>query len=102
MSPRGTLSVAPHGLVGQTYDGDNIGVIVEQDDYKTYDHTTTTYAMGEGAIEGVGSDYEMASKFATSFLFSRFGLTEAKARNISQLEGKRFSVSGSPRAAGVA
>ena len=36
-SPRvdvATLKVAPHGLIGQTYDGDGVGVIGKTDDYK--------------------------------------------------------------------
>ena len=76
-----TLKVAPHGLIGQSYDGDDIGVIGILDDYKPdKDGVITTSAMGEGAIEGVATDYEMASKFATAFKFSRWGKTEAKPR----------------------
>ena len=60
MSPRvdvAKLKVAPHGLIGQTYDGDGLGVIGKTDDYKTRDNVVTTSAMGEGAIEGDASDY---------------------------------------------
>ena len=60
VSPRvdvAKLKVAPHGLIGQTYDGDGLGVIGKTDDYKTRDNVVTTSAMGEGAIEGDASDY---------------------------------------------
>jgi len=89
-----TLKVAPHGLIGQTYDGDGIGVIGKTDDYKTHDNAATTSAMGEGAIEGVAADYEMASKFATHFKYSRYGLTQAKPRDISKLVGEKKRLSG--------
>ena len=89
-----TLKVAPHGLIGQTYDGDGVGVIGKTDDYKTHDNAATTSAMGEGAIEGVAADYEMASKFATHFKYSRYGLTEAKPRDISKLAGEKKRLSG--------
>ena len=101
MSPRTTPTVPPHGLIGQTYDGDNVGSIGKQDDYKTYDHSTMTSAMGEGAIEGVASDYEMTSKFATDFPFSRFGATEAKVRDISKLSGEKVMLSERASAAGA-
>jgi len=39
-----TLQVAPHGLIGQTYDGDGVGVIGKTDDYKTRDNTVTARA----------------------------------------------------------
>jgi hypothetical protein len=64
------------------------------DDYKTHDNAATTSAMGEGAIEGVAADYEMASKFATHFKYSRYGLTEAKPRDISKLAGEKKRLSG--------
>jgi len=97
-----TLKVAPHGLIGQTYDGDGVGVIGKTDDYKTRDNTVTTSAMGEGAIEGVAADYEMASKFATAFKFARFGLEEAKPRDASKLSGEKVVATGAAtNAAGV-
>ena len=79
------------GLIGQTYDGDQTGVIGKTDDYKTRNNVVTTSAMGEGAIEGVAADYEMASKFATAFKYSRFGLAEAKARDVSKLSGEKVA-----------
>lgn len=50
-------AAAPHGLLGQAYDGDGIGVIGATDDYRGEEITTS--AMGEGAIEGVHTDYKM-------------------------------------------
>ena len=84
--------MAPHGLVGQTYDGDDMGVIGKIDNYNS--NEVTTSAMGEGAIEGDAADYVMASKFATDFKFSRFGLKEAKPRDASKLKGKKVAPSG--------
>lgn len=91
MSPRFNTSqalVAPHGLIGQSYDGDNIGIVGAVDDYKGAEFTTS--AMGEGAIEGEGGDYEVASKFDTNFAFSRFGKTTAKPRDVGKLSGKKI------------
>jgi hypothetical protein len=83
-------TVAPHGLVGQSYDGDEYGVIGNTDSYVTAGNETTTEAMGEGAIEGDAADYEMAAPFGTSFKFSRFGLTSAKPRDATLLAGKKI------------
>eukprot|EP00326_Haptolina_ericina_P032632 CAMPEP_0181252516 /NCGR_PEP_ID=MMETSP1096-20121128/47512_1 /TAXON_ID=156174 ORGANISM="Chrysochromulina ericina, Strain CCMP281" /NCGR_SAMPLE_ID=MMETSP1096 /ASSEMBLY_ACC=CAM_ASM_000453 /LENGTH=281 /DNA_ID=CAMNT_0023350291 /DNA_START=295 /DNA_END=1140 /DNA_ORIENTATION=+ len=77
--------VAPHGLIGQSYDGDSIAVIGQVDRYNLAEVTTS--AMGEGAIEGVAAQYEMADTFATSFAFSRFRKTSAPPRNVSELTG---------------
>ena len=79
--------VAPHGLIGQSWDGDGVGVDGAQDDYKF--NVVTTKAMAEGAIEGVASDYEVEGKFATDFKFSRFDAASAKPRDVSTLTGKR-------------
>jgi hypothetical protein len=81
--------VAPHGLMGQGYDGDEVGIVGKRDVYKGTEFTTT--AMGEGAIEGVVSDYAMAGKFATAFKFSRFGLVAAAPRSVTALSGKRIA-----------
>ncbi|KAL1529166.1 hypothetical protein AB1Y20_000125 [Prymnesium parvum] len=63
--PRGAHArIAPHGLLGQTYDGDNMPLHGRRDSYSTLDDGTptlarkkmggqiTTRALGEGAIEG--------------------------------------------------
>ena len=59
--------VAPHGLLGQTFDGDGVAIDGAIDDYSA--KVVVTKAMGEGAIEGVAADYELpsASPFSTKF-----------------------------------
>ena len=59
--------VAPHGLLGQTFDGDGVAIDGAIDDYSAKE--VVTKAMGEGAIEGVAADYELpsASPFSTKF-----------------------------------
>jgi hypothetical protein len=85
--------VAPHGLIGQSWDGDDVAVHGQTDDYSHGEVTTT--AMGEGAIEGVAEQYEMPSGFATDFAFSRFGSTSASPRNVSALSGIKVKRSAS-------
>jgi len=79
--------VAPHGLIGQSYDGDAAPVDGELDDYKGKE--VTTKAMAEGALEGAASDYELRHKFATRFRYSRFDATAAKHRDTSKLAVKK-------------
>jgi hypothetical protein len=83
--------VAPHGLLGQTYDRDGTAVIGARDDYKPDEnHHTQTKAQGEGAIEGVASDYMMHGVFSCDFKFSRFNEFHfAAPRNVSMLSGKK-------------
>lgn len=80
--------VAPHGLIGQSYDADELAVIGKVDRYSYREITTS--AMGEGAIEGVAAQYKMTSKFATEFAFSRFGKTSALPRNVSAMSGRKI------------
>ena len=42
-----------------------------------------TSAMAEGAIDGVGSDYEVASPFETRFKYSAFDHSKASPRNLA-------------------
>jgi len=91
--------VAPHGLLGQTYDRDMLEVNGKRDDYSRLDDgwlttsrhgvggTVTTRANAEGAIEGVLEDYRVRSDFATAFRFSRFDAVAAPVRNVSALGG---------------
>jgi len=79
--------VAPHGLIGQSYDGDTVAVDGAQDDYTGRE--VTTKAMGEGAIEGDAADYAMADKFTTQFKYSRFDAVSAKPRNVALLSGRK-------------
>jgi len=90
--PTGKM-VAPHGLIGQSYDGDGIAVDGKQDKYKDLwkaqggGHEIVTQAQAEGAIEGEGDDYKMADFFGTDFKYSRFAVAEAPVRDVSKLTG---------------
>jgi len=92
--------VAPHGLLGQTYDRDGLEVNGRQDDYSRLDDgrptasrtgvggIITTRAKAEGAIEGSLEAYRVTSDFSTAFRYSRFDATAAPVRNVSALSGK--------------
>jgi len=93
--------VAPHGLIGQTYDRDNLEVNGRRDDYTHLDDgrrtasrtgvggDVTTKAKAEGAIEGTLDDYRVRSNFATAFRFSRFDAHAARPRNVRALRGQK-------------
>merc|ERR1719271_1777968 len=79
--------VAPHGIFGQAYDGDDLAV---SGAIYIHDGTeTTTVAQGEGAIEGVIGDYKLAKPFGTDFKYSRFDATSAPRRDVSALRGTK-------------
>ena len=64
----------PHGILGQSWDGDGLAVNGRKDDYK-YDASKpviTTVAMAEGAIEGYAAEYALKSYNDTRFRYSRF------------------------------
>ena len=82
-------SVAPHGLIGQSYDGDGLGIHGAVDVYDFKHGQVITSAMGEGAIEGTAEQYTVTSIFQTDFAFSRFGKSAARPRNATALSGKR-------------
>jgi len=93
MSPKYDIDhdvVAPHGLIGQSYDGDNIAVDGNTDDYSARE--VTTQAMAEGAIEGKAVDYQMPGPFDTDYKYTRFDATSAKPRDVSQLTGKKTTI----------
>jgi len=79
--------VAPHGLLGQSFDGDSIAVDGAVDHVVEGQSEMTTAAQGEGAIEGHINDYTMKDPFATHFKFSRFDLHAAKPRDVTKLTG---------------
>jgi len=79
-----TDPVAPHGLVGQSWDGDGLATDGLLDDYTSSE--VTTQAMGEGAIEGKAADYRLKHKFATHFKFDRFDATAARHRDVSKID----------------
>jgi len=68
--PEGRLAEWPHGLIGQSFDGDARPRQGKQDDYSA--PVVWTTAQAEGAIEGGADNYRVASPFATAFRFSRF------------------------------
>jgi len=84
----------PHGVIGQAWDDDDIAVDGAEDDYTYHkDHpVVTTRAMAEGALEGRGDDYELASAHATAFAYSRFERDASDVcppRNVSKLTGAK-------------
>jgi len=91
--------VAPHGLVGQAYDRDDLKVIGKLDSYKVPGKLIVTTAMGEGAIEGTADDYIIngTNPFSTEFKFARFGLSFAAPRNVSSLTGDILPAMGSSK-----
>ena len=68
--PESRLSWLPHGVVGQSFDGDGLPRSGRLDDYSGPEVTTS--AMAEGAIEGVADEYRMSAPYATEFRYSRF------------------------------
>tara|TARA_B100000787_G_scaffold38221_1_gene27038 strand:- start:2453 stop:3220 length:768 start_codon:yes stop_codon:yes gene_type:complete len=84
----------PHGLIGQSYDTDDVAVDGNRDDYSYRDDnpTVTMRAQAEGAIEGAASDYTLPSEFDVEFAFSRFGRKSSEscaARNVTSLGGRK-------------
>ena len=69
----------------------SIVALALSDDYSG--KTVVTKAMGEGAIEGVASDYAVNSPFSTNFKFSRFGANKADPRDVSKLVGAKRATS---------
>jgi hypothetical protein len=84
--------VAPHGLIGQTFDMDNVAVDGARDNYD--EKVVTTHAMGEGAIEGVAEDYEISpsNPYSPTFKYSRWHLIEAAPRDITKLKGHKRTI----------
>jgi hypothetical protein len=95
------MAVAPHGLIGQTYDGDRRPMHGQRDSFEQLDDgtptrsrtgrggTITTRAKAEGAIEGTRrrcTEY-VWQPFSIDFVFSRFRSLAATPRNITALRG---------------
>jgi len=79
--------IAPHGVVGQSFDGSKIAVSGKLDKYGEAPAFTTS-AQAEGAIEGNYKDYIMPSPFSTDFKFARFTARAPIApRNVTALGG---------------
>ena len=90
----GRKFIAPHGLIGQSYDGDNVAVHGKMDDYSARSEVRTS-AMAEGAIEGVAADYEVGPPHYADFAYSRFGKKQrTPPRDVSALLGKKVTTAG--------
>jgi len=81
--------VSPHGLIGQTLDGDGFAVDGRKDDYTG--SVVVTSAQGEGAIEGTISDYVLSDPFSTMFKYKRWASLQALPRDVSLLAGGKHS-----------
>lgn len=83
-----------HGIVGQSYDADDVGISGALDDY-TYnvsEPVVTTRAMAEGAIVGIGSEYALKQPFSTNFKYTRYNRfmnDTCPPRDVRQLSGHR-------------
>jgi hypothetical protein len=82
--PDNKFIVPPHGIIGQSFDGDGKPRKGRLDVYpdRNVDGEFTTKAMAEGAIEGVASQYELTDKYQTAFAFSRFDKYSPKGTNV--------------------
>jgi len=95
-----SASCFPHGIIGQSYDGDNMAVSGKTDDYTNRVEVTTT-AMAEGAIEGSAADYALSGAFDTGFKYSRFAKMrsdECAPRDVSKLTGFKGLAKGNTEA----
>lgn len=93
--------IAPHGIIGQSFDGSQVMVSGKHDNYGNGPEFTTS-AQAEGAIEGNYKDYIVSSPFSTTFKYNRFDTTQPiAARNVSLLSGDKAPLkSGAGGAAG--
>jgi len=85
----------PHGVIGQSYDSDDLAVDGATDNY-AHDNmaspVVTTSAQAEGAIEGKAANYITSSRFNTSFQYSRFHRQPSDTcapRDVALLSGKK-------------
>jgi hypothetical protein len=93
---RSSDSCYPHGVIGQSWDGDTIGINGRVDDY-TYNQSypvIVTSANAEGGIEGVVHDYALTHAFdVDTFRYSRYrrnATSVCPPRDVSRLHGTRF------------
>jgi hypothetical protein len=81
--------IAPHGTIGQSFDGSSIAVGGKVDKYG-FGLEMTTSAQAEGAIEGVFTDHKVDSPFSTTFKYSHFDVhSHVAPRNVSLLAGAK-------------
>mgnify|MGYP004316099303 CR=1 FL=1 len=82
--------IAPHGIIGQSFDGDDVAVSGKQDDYSQHAREMTTSAQAEGAIEGDASEYRIPNLCFHKFSKSRFYTTEyTPYRDVTTLSGAK-------------
>lgn len=93
---RSSASCYPHGVIGQSWDGDTIGVNGRVDDY-TYNVSypvIVTSANAEGSIEGVAHDYALSHAFdVDTFRYGRYrknATSICPPRDVRLLRGSRF------------
>ena len=95
--------VAPHGLIGQSFDGDAVAVDGRQDHYRELwkaqgaGKELVTQAQAEGSLEGQGGEYKMPDFFATDYRYSRFSVASAAPRDVRALSGRKRQLSTPPR-----
>jgi hypothetical protein len=96
---KASSSCFPHGILGQSWDGDNIAVHGKTDSYvyNSSKPVVRTTAHAEGAIEGTSGMYELPSPHTTQFAFSRFHKKAADVcapRDVSKLAGRKETKNG--------
>lgn len=91
----------PHGIIGQSWDGDKLAVDGKLDNY-TYNRSypvVTTSANAEGSIEGTLNDYLLKGPWdVDTFKFSRYDKSASdvcKPRDVNALKGKKHFVASS-------
>lgn len=84
----------PHGILGQTWDGDDVAIDGAQDEYDRAGTQVWTTSMAEGALEGVADDYALRSAYDHNFKYSRFAGGASRPRNRTALTGTRRVAAG--------
>lgn len=95
-------AIAPHGILGQSFDGDGVAVSGARDAFGNGPLATPT-ARAEGALEGSLQDYVMGGPHGVSFRFSRFEAdTEQPARSATHMNPTATKRTGAIDATSVA
>ena len=84
--PQMNMRHMPHGLLGQSFDNDDIAVFGLMETFSGLNYNTSF--MADGAIEGSANDYMVANAFSHNFTYSRFENNGPK-RNLNELTGFR-------------
>lgn len=97
--PEKQMSVAPHGIIGQSYDNDDYATDGKMDVYPS-SGVFHTSAQAEGAIEGNYTMYRLRDRYDTEFAFSRFHkTTSTKSRALVGLKVRPRDNTGLPSSA---